>query len=109
VAPVDVGEFELSDLAGAQPEPGQKQEHSPIPQPIGVVRTRTDYPLDILRHEKPGDRRELPACETRDGMLHARRASSGGAEKAKERAYGDSDGLGTLNSVRTRAVKDEGA
>jgi hypothetical protein len=58
VTPVDVGEFELSDLAGAQPEPGQKQEYCPIPQAIGVVRTGADYALDIRRHEKPGGRRE---------------------------------------------------
>jgi hypothetical protein len=41
-------------------------------------------------------------------MLHARRASPGGAEKAAERADGDDDALGTPDPVRARPIKDEG-
>src|SRR5450755_4286322 len=53
-APIDVGKSALSDLASAQPEPGQKQDHCPIPRFEDIVGTRADYPLDIFRYEKPG-------------------------------------------------------
>jgi hypothetical protein len=55
VPPVDIGKLEMSDIAGAQPKPCQKQEHRPISQFELIVGTRVNYPLDILCDEKPWD------------------------------------------------------
>ena len=54
------GKSFLPVLAGTQPEPGQKQQYRPIPQPEHEVVTRADHALDIFCDEKPGDGGELP-------------------------------------------------
>jgi hypothetical protein len=41
-------------------------------------------------------------------MFHASRTSPSGTEKARERADGDDDALGTLDPVRARSIEDEG-
>ena len=42
-------------------------------------------------------------------MFHARRTSTSHAEEADEGANRDDDALGTLDSVRSRPIEDEGA
>jgi hypothetical protein len=54
-APVDVGKFELSDLAGTQPEPGQQHKHGPISQAESVFGAGADHSFDIFRGEESRD------------------------------------------------------
>lgn len=53
--PVDIGEFQLSDLAGTQRKPGQKQKHGSISQFENVAGAGVDYPVDIFCDEEPGN------------------------------------------------------
>jgi len=54
LAPVDIGEFQLSDLAGAQCQPRQKQNHGSIAPLEDVAGAGVDHPLDVIRSEEPG-------------------------------------------------------
>jgi len=55
VAPIDIAEFKLSNLTGAQPKPSQQEKHGPVAQFEGVVCTGIDHSFDILRGEESGN------------------------------------------------------
>ena len=105
VAPVDIGERELGDLARAQPEPGQKQKHRPVPQPIAFRRAGADHPLDILRGQGTGERMKAARKRSQGWRAAFRRALPRGPEKAQEGADRDDNGLGTPDPMGMRPLQ----